>query len=83
MEVHGVPANLVLAGSWDCLAVGIAFHVQFMWRLRRERREMRAAGLLHDENGFPISFTLVVAFLLLLLGIGAIVGVSFGLGPFQ
>ena len=65
------------------IAVGIAFHIQFMWRLRRERQEMRAAGLLHDENGFPLSFTLVVAFLLLLLGVGAIVSVSFGVGPFQ
>ena len=65
------------------IAVGIAFHVQFMWRLRRERREMRAAGLLHDENGFPLSFTLAVAFLLLFLGIGAVVSVSFGVGPFR
>src|SRR5262245_28366069 len=65
------------------IAVGIVFHVQFMLRLRRERREMRAAGLLHDENGFPVSFTLVVAFLLLFLGIGAIASVSFGVGPFQ
>ena len=65
------------------IAVGITFHIQFMWRLRRERQEMRAAGLLHDENGFPLSFTLVVAFLLLFLGIGAIVSVSFGAGPFQ
>lgn len=65
------------------IAVGIAFHVQFMWRLRRERREMRAAGLLHDENGFPLSFTLIVAFLLLFLGVGAIASVSFGIGPFQ
>jgi putative membrane protein len=65
------------------VAVGITFHVQFMWRLRRERREMRAAGLLHEENGFPLSFTLVVAFLQLFLGIGAIVSVSFGAGPFQ
>ncbi|HEY6830183.1 MAG TPA: hypothetical protein VI259_25190, partial [Gemmatimonadaceae bacterium] len=65
------------------IAVGIAFHAQFMWRLRRERQEMRAAGLLHDENGFPLSLTLVVAALLLLLGIGAIASVSFGVGPFQ
>lgn len=65
------------------IAVGITFHIQFMWRLRRERQEMRAAGLLHDENGFPLSFTLVVAFLLLFLGVGAIISVSFGTGPFQ
>lgn len=65
------------------IAVGIVFHVQFMWRLRRERREMRAAGLLHDEIGFPLSFTLAVAFLLLLLGVGAIASVSFGAGPFR
>jgi hypothetical protein len=38
---------------------------------------------LHDENGFPLSLTLVVAALLLLLGIGAIASVSFGAGPFQ
>jgi hypothetical protein len=38
---------------------------------------------LHDENGFPLSFTLIVAFLLLFLGVGAIASVSFGIGPFQ
>ena len=51
---------------------GILFQLQFMRGLRRQRNEMAEQGLIHAESTFPPSFTLVVAVLLLILGIGAI-----------
>jgi len=64
------------------VAVGIIYHVQFMLALRRTRREMVKSGDIHGESPFPVSLTLLVATLLLLLGIAAIVGIAFRLGPF-
>ena len=64
------------------VAVGIIFHVQFMLGLRRQREDMRASGLIHGESEFPLSFTLAVAILLLLLGVAAIASVVFQIGPF-
>jgi putative membrane protein len=63
------------------VAVGIAFHVQFMLSLRRQRQDMKAEGLIHGESRFPVSYTLVVAVVLLLLGIAAILSVTFNTGP--
>ena len=63
------------------MAVGIVFHVQFMLGLRRQREDMRAQGLIRAESTFPVSFTLVVAILLLLLGVAAIASVVFHTGP--
>jgi putative membrane protein len=62
--------------------VGIIYHVQFMWGLRLQRREMTEEGLIHSQSKFPVSFTLIVAILLLFLGIGAAVSVTFNIGPF-
>lgn len=64
------------------VAFGILYHVQFMLALRRERAAMTRAGDVHGESPFPISLTLVVALLLLLLGVAAVVGIVFRLGPF-
>ncbi|GAB3766447.1 hypothetical protein GCM10028796_25680 [Ramlibacter monticola] len=64
------------------LAIGIVYHVQFMLGLRRIRSEMKAAGLVHGESGFPPSFTLVTALILLLVGLFAIVSMVFHIGPF-
>ncbi len=64
------------------VAVGIAYHVQFMVGLRRERKAMAREGLIHAQSGFPVSFTLLIAILLLLLGIAAIASVTFHIGPF-
>jgi hypothetical protein len=47
--------------------LGIAYHVQFMLGLRREREQMRTEGLIYAESGFPASLTLIVAVLLLLV----------------
>jgi inner membrane protein YidH len=63
--------------------VGIVFHVQFMVALRHQRDEMKETGLIHGESRFPISFTLVVAILLLLLGLAAIASLTFNVGPFR
>ena len=73
---------LVLLGI-VMLAVGIGYHVSFMLELRRLRAEMRKDALIHGDSGFPVSLTLVVAFLLLTVGLFAIVSMVFGVGPFH
>jgi putative membrane protein len=60
---------------------GIGYHVAYMASLRRTREEMRLKGLVHAESTFPISLSLITAVLLLLLGLLAIMSMSFGLGP--
>ncbi len=64
------------------VAFGILYHIQFMYALRRERNAMKQSGNVHAESPFPISLTLIVAILLLLLGVAAIAGIVFRLGPF-
>lgn len=64
------------------LIVGIIYHVQFMFGLRREREAMHQAGLVHAESHFPPSFTLITAIILLLIGIFVIVSMVFAIGPF-
>jgi inner membrane protein YidH len=63
------------------LVVGIGYHVIFMLGLRRERIALKRAGLLHAESQFPLSLTLVVAILLLIVGIMAILAMVNGTGP--
>jgi uncharacterized membrane protein YidH (DUF202 family) len=65
------------------LVVGIAYHVQFMLGLRKARRGMRDETLIHAESGFPVSFTLVVAVLLLGVGVAALASLTFQVGPFH
>lgn len=65
------------------LIIGIIYHVQFMSGLRRMRESMREQGILHAESVFPVSFTLVTAGVLLLIGVAAIVSVGFRVGPFE
>jgi uncharacterized membrane protein YidH (DUF202 family) len=64
------------------LAFGIAYHIMFMLGLRHERGRMRQSGLVHAESGFPLSFTLLTAVALLVIGIIAIVSMVFRIGPF-
>jgi putative membrane protein len=59
--------SLVLLGA-IMLALGIWYHVNFMWGLRIERKRMTANGLVHGESGYPVSLTLIVACLLFLVG---------------
>jgi hypothetical protein len=64
------------------LRFGIAYHVRFMLGLRRLRESMREEELIHGETVFPVSLTLITAFLLLAIGIAAIVSMEFQVGPF-
>ena len=43
---------------------------------------MRADGLIYGESGFPVSLTLIVAVLLLLVGVLAIADITFAVVPF-
>ena len=78
---HNFGLALVALGI-GMLVIGIAYHVQFMLGLRRERQAMVAAGLLHGESAFPPSMTMITALLLLLIGIAAILSMVFQAGPF-
>jgi putative membrane protein len=73
---------LVLLGI-GMLVVGILHHLQFMLGLRVERREMIDAGLIHGQSRYPTSLTLIVALLLLVIGILAVVSMTFDVGPFE
>jgi putative membrane protein len=64
------------------LLAGIAYHLAFMRELRRAREEMAGEGLIHARSSFPVSYTLIVAVLLLLLGMTAIADALFHFGPF-
>jgi len=64
------------------LLVGIFYHLAFMKELRLQREQMREAGLIHAQSGFPPSLTLIVAIVLLILGLGVIIGLQFKMGPF-
>jgi putative membrane protein len=59
------------------LLSGIAYHLAFMRGLRSQRQHLVAEGLLHGESHFPLSMTLVVAMLLLLVGLFAIANMLF------
>jgi putative membrane protein len=75
-------ATLVYLGV-GMVAIGIIYHLQFMRGLRRERIAMTTGGLVHSQSVFPVSFTLIVAILLLFVGIAAIASLTFNVGPFE
>jgi len=64
------------------LVMGIIYHLVFMVELRRQRKAMVAAGLVHGESKFPPSMTLITALILLLIGVFAVVSMVFRVGPF-
>jgi putative membrane protein len=72
---------LVAIGSL-MLVLGIAYHVKFMTALRKTRSEMTAEGSIHGESPYPLSLTLIIAVILLLIGIVAISSMVFDIGPF-
>lgn len=61
------------------LIVGIAYHVNFMRGLRVERNRMAHDGLVHAESVYPVSYTLLTALVLLMIGLYAIVSMAFDL----
>ncbi|WP_422506957.1 DUF202 domain-containing protein [Stenotrophomonas sp. GZD-301] len=64
------------------LTLGIVYHVRYMQGLRAERALMIREGLVHGESRYPISLTLITAGLLWLLGLLAIVSMTFNIAPF-
>jgi putative membrane protein len=72
---------LVFLGT-AMLAGGIAYHVQFMLGLRETRARLTAEQLIHGQSTYPVSLTLIVAVLLLLIGLLAMVSMIFNVGPF-
>ncbi len=64
------------------LFFGIAYHLHFMLGLRSERDHLAKNGLIHGESTFPVSFTLIIAALLLTIGLLAIVSMVFNIPPF-
>lgn len=64
------------------IAVGIVYHIWFMYGLRKTRKTLKAAGLVHGESAFPPSMTLIVAVILLLIGLAAILSMMMRIGPF-
>jgi putative membrane protein len=64
------------------LVLGIIYHVQFMRGLGKARHEMTEDGLIHGQSQFPVSLTLITAFILLLFGFFAIASMVFHIGPF-
>lgn len=71
---------LVLLGI-GALVLGISYHAKFMLELRRHRERLKNDGLIHGESRFPVSQTLIIAVLLLLLGLAAIASMVFSVGP--
>jgi putative membrane protein len=65
------------------LILGIAYDIQFMLGLRRLRESMRREGLVHGETVFPVSFTLITALILLVIGLATIISLAFHVGPFE
>ena len=63
------------------LIVGIIYHLQFMLELRRTRDRLATEGLIHGQSRYPVSFTVVSAVILLLIGFCAIVSMVFNVDP--
>jgi len=65
------------------LVLGILYHIRFMSELRVERHHMIEQRLVHGELSYPVSMTLIIAVLLLLLGLVAILSILTRMGPFS
>ena len=65
------------------LVLGIAYHAAFMLQLRKTRAQMKDDGLIHGESAYPVSMTLIVALLLLVIGLLATASIMFKVGPFH
>jgi putative membrane protein len=63
------------------LILGIYNHTRETHARRQRRRLLFEAGLIREKEATKVSSSLLIAFLLLLLGIGAILRVGFSIGP--
>lgn len=81
---QGAPARfglmLVLLGV-VLLTFGIINHYQYMRQLRHQRGDFIARGFMPGTSIFPPSLALITAFLLILLGLLAVLGMIFRSGP--
>jgi putative membrane protein len=75
-------ATLVYLGV-GMVVVGIIYHLQFMWQLRKTRSGSADSGLIHAESKFPVSFTLLVAIALLFVGFAAVASITLKAGPLE
>ena len=85
-EGSHAPRNfgVVLVGlGIGMLVLGIIYHLHYMRTLRAEREAMARAGLIHGETPYPVSMTLLVATVMLLLGVLAIISMTAHIGPFD
>lgn len=64
------------------LLVAIVYHVNYMRQLRAQRVAMIGDKLVHGESSYPLSYTLMTAVALLLLGLLAITSMLFSVAPF-
>jgi putative membrane protein len=65
------------------LLLGTLYHYRYMVQLRRQRTEFIERGYLPGTSSFPISMSLVTSFLLLLVGLAAILSIMLRVGPFS
>lgn len=65
------------------LVLGIVYHLHYMRALRNERHAMVQEGLIHGETPYPVSLTLLVAVVMLVLGVLAIISMTAHIGPFD
>jgi putative membrane protein len=63
------------------LVGGIICHVVYMTQFHQERTHLAQQHLIHAQSPYPFSLSLPTALVLLGLGVVALLGVSFGLGP--
>ena len=58
------------------MALGIANHYRYMQTLRGMREDFKRRGFLQGGDGFPVSLTLIVSFLMVLLGLWALLSIG-------
>lgn len=58
------------------MVLGIANHYRYMQTLRGLRADFKARGFLQGGDGFPVSLTLIVSFLMILLGLWALLSIG-------
>jgi putative membrane protein len=63
------------------LLLGTLYHYRYTVQLRRQRREFIERGYLPGTSSFPLSMSLLTSFLLLLVGLAAILSIMLRVGP--
>ena len=62
--------------------LSLIIHLSFMKALRSERKMMVEKGLVHGLLPYPVSLTMIVALLLLVIGLVALISIVARTGPF-